>query len=686
MHPINTTPYVTHFAACGKPSTMPADPSPGPSGPNLKTLSEAVEQSPAIVVITDLAGTIEYVNPRFTESSGYSREEALGQNPRILKSGDWPAESYQELWETLASGQVWRGEFHNRKKNGERYWEQASISPLRDAQGTPTGYLAIKEDITARKQAEREQAKLQAQLLQSQKMESLGSLAGGIAHDFNNILGAILGAAELLNLQLEKQHAGRSALEIIFQAGRRARELNKQILTFSRKGKEERVAFNLSALIKEALRLLHATLPKSVQVQGQILDSLWISGDSNQIHQVFMNLSINAFHALGPEGGQLTIELSEVAGPGLLPETGGELPAGRFALLAVRDDGCGMDSVVLARIFDPFFTTKDSREGTGLGLAVVHGIVHKHEGAIHVASAVGTGSLFQVLLPLTGERPLDPRVDPAAAPRGGERILLVDDEDFLTALSKQGLQELGYQVTAKTSSLDAWEAFKADPTGFDLLVTDLVMPDLSGSQLAERIQKIRPGLPTLLITGEFQTPDRLLTHFDHYDEILHKPLAVHDLARAIRRVLAAREQVLRQLHGPESGPRPGPAAGEPAHILLVEDNRETRTLIRSMLVREGYAVQEAGDGQEAWELYLSAPDPGHFRMVMTDILMPRMDGLELVSRIRQLDPLVPVVILSAAEQEVDLESARTLRISEFITKPFDPRGLSDCVKFFLGEK
>jgi CheY-like chemotaxis protein/nitrogen-specific signal transduction histidine kinase len=524
-------------------------------------------------------------------------------------------------------------------------------------------------------------ADLERNQRQAQKMEALGTLAGGIAHDFNNILAAILGAAEMIHLQLEPSSPARPALEIIYQAGRRARELNKQILAFSRKGKEERVAFDLSKLLLETLRLLRSTLPKNVAILAQVTPGLWSIGEANQIHQVIMNLAVNGFHAMGNEPGKLELELREAtlaAGDPALP---GGLPPGRYAIFSVRDSGCGMAPEVLEKIFEPFFTTKAVREGTGLGLAVVHGIVHKHEGTILVTSEPGQGSTFQVLLPATAAEAAPAASSPQGAIQGVERILLVDDEDFLTALAKQGLQELGYEVTAKTSANDALAAFRADPAAFDLLLTDLAMPDLSGSSLAASVRSIRPDLPCILMTGAFQEANATLMNSVLFDEIVFKPQVPTDLARAIRRVLETRLQ--RGAQATLAKPLPGPR--KPATVLLVEDNRETRAMLRASLHKGGFEVREAKDGQEAWELYLAAPDPSIFSLLMTDLIMPRMDGLELVSKIRQCDPNLPVLVLSSSDDPDDLSSAQDLQVNEYLSKPFDAKGLVERVRHYLAE-
>jgi len=540
--------------------------------------------------------------------------------------------------------------------------------------GTLTGYVAVREDGTARAQAEAERASLQAQLFQAQKMESLGSLAGGIAHDFNNILAAILSAAELMNQVLEPASPGRDALDIIFQAGRRAKELNRQILTFSRKGAEAWIPFDLSLVVSETLKLLHATLPKEVRVRAEVGAGLWVMGDPNQLHQVLLNMAVNAFHAMADGGGDLTITLETTR-----PAPAGAAEPPPQVRLAVRDTGCGMEAAVQARIFDPFFTTKAAREGTGLGLAVVQAIIHKHGGELKVTSAVGEGSLFEIFLP-----PTKPAAAPAparteAGTRGTERILVVDDEDLIAALIKTDLTAQGYDVTAKTSGLDALAAFTQEPWAFDLLVTDLGMPGLNGAALAERIHQIRPDLPAILFSGSIQELRQFATGPLAFQAIVEKPAAPEELRRAIRSVL----------HGRPAAPRPGPRSAAPVPafpktILLVEDDRETRALLRAQLSGEGYRVVEAGDGQQAWELYLSAPDPRHFSLIMTDIRMPRMDGLELVSRIRQRDPATPILVVTGSDVQVAEGTIQNLRIGEILGKAFDTRGLFARIRTLTG--
>jgi nitrogen-specific signal transduction histidine kinase/ActR/RegA family two-component response regulator len=402
---------------------------------------------------------------------------------------------------------------------------------VRDLEGNISSLALVFRDVTLELERGR-------QLVQAQKMDSLGALAGGVAHDFNNILSAILTTAELIEWQLEPDSPIRPRLEIIYQVSQQARELNRQILSFSRRSEEKLIPFDLSHVLREALTLLKATLPRTILLGKELAPSIWVAGDPAQIHQVVMNLAINGCHAIGDQEGHLTVTLDERE---LAEDDGLPLSAGRYAELCVRDTGSGMDPLLLERIFEPFFTTKGAGTGTGLGLSVVHGIVQGHGGHILVESVPGQGSAFRVFIPCTQARSAVPAVDRAGEIRGSERILLVDDEDIVTALSKQGLEALGYHVVAKTSPTDALEVFQARPGAFDLLITDLALPGFSGTELIRRIRRIRPGMPAILVTGTHHAVESMPSLAVTFDETLAKPLAPKDLGASIRRVLDTRK-------------------------------------------------------------------------------------------------------------------------------------------------
>ncbi len=392
--------------------------------------------------------------------------------------------------------------------------------------------FVIYEDIT-------EQRRLEDQLRQAQKMEAIGTLAGGIAHDFNNILGAIIGYTELTLEDVTANEKVHRRLEKVLQSGLRARDLVSQILTFSRQTKKERRTISISPIIKEALKLLRATLPTTIQIHQHLeTETDLIVGDPVQIHQVLMNLCTNAKHAMRKEGGTLEVSLTEATLQSEESAALFHLDPGRFLKLTVSDTGHGIPPEITERIFDPYFTTKEKGEGTGLGLSVVHGIITEHGGAIRVSSEVGTGTTFQIFLPLSEDQGVaQPKAEKPIL-RGSENILLVDDEALLTESYGEILESLGYQVVTKTSSTEALETFRLQPGRFDLVLTDYTMPNMTGIQLAEALLKVRPDIPIILYSGftEDITPQKAKSK--GIKEMLSKPLSKHDLSAVLRRCLS----------------------------------------------------------------------------------------------------------------------------------------------------
>jgi nitrogen-specific signal transduction histidine kinase/ActR/RegA family two-component response regulator len=393
-------------------------------------------------------------------------------------------------------------------------------------------------DITERRKAEQEKESLEAQLRQAQKMEALGTLAGGIAHDFNNILSVIIGNSEILDLADAVSPAARDSLAQITAAAQRAKQLVKQILAFSRHARQEKMVINLKPIVKETIDFLRASLPATIRVKhyldpgaGQIL------ADPTQMQQVLMNLCTNAGHAMEADGGTLEITLGNVA-PGdederLRPVVRG----GGSVRLSVSDTGSGIDPAVLPHIFEPYFTTKGPGKGTGLGLSVVHGIVASHDGTIRVDSEPGRGTVFHVHFPLA-DRPVTPETaENQPLPRGSGRILFVDDEPELADLGSRMLRSLGYEVESRTSPIEALEAFRADPGRFDLVITDLTMPNMTGLKLAGHLGEIRPGTPVVLCTGFSDHANEQRARELGMRAFLFKPLLMRDLALAVRKAM-----------------------------------------------------------------------------------------------------------------------------------------------------
>ncbi|MFH1572521.1 MAG: PAS domain S-box protein, partial [Acidobacteriota bacterium] len=358
----------------------------------LQKVMHAVEQSPSSVVITDAEGRIEYVNPKFTEVTGYSNEEVLGQNPRLLKSGEMTQEQYRALWETITGGEEWRGEFHNRRKDGELFWEMASISPVKDSRGEITHFVAIKEDITHRKN-------LELQLRQSQKMEAVGTLAGGIAHDFNNLLTAINGYSELVWDKLPDSDPLREIVAEIRKAGDRAAGLTRQLLAFSRKQVMRPIPFNINDVVRELEHLLRRVLGENIELITKLDPRLGkIKADPGQVEQVIVNLAVNARDAM-PAGGRLVIETSNTTINRIMARKYPGMVSGGYALISMTDNGCGIIPEVQPHIFEPFFTTKEVGKGTGLGLSTAYGIIKQSGGYIYFSSFEGRGTTFRVYLP-----------------------------------------------------------------------------------------------------------------------------------------------------------------------------------------------------------------------------------------------------------------------------------------------
>jgi PAS domain S-box-containing protein len=481
-----------------------------------------------MVVITDEKAEIVYANPAFEKITGYRQLEVLGKNPRILKSGEHDHAFYRRMWASLCSGKTWRGRIVNKKKDGRLYTEEATISPVLDSAGNIVNYVAVKRDIT------REQA-LEQQFLEAQKMEAIGTLAGGIAHDFNNILGIILANAQILEFSGAINHESRETLDQIITASKRARELVRQILAFSRRGKQEKIIMNLKPVVKETIGLLRASLPATIRLEPHIAaDTGMLFADPTQMQQVLMNLCTNAAHAMEKEGGVLKIALNNTSiGENDTALEPGAAP-GEYVKLSVSDTGHGMQPWILKRIFEPYFTTKETGKGTGLGLSVAHGIVKSHGGAIKVSSIVRKGSVFEIYLPrIKGEASETDEFDMPLL-TGTGRILFVDDEPSLTLMGQKILGRLGYQVQTANSPVEALEMFRSKPEEWDLVITDLTMPELTGVDLAKALLEIRPDLPIVLCTGFSDQVNEKTLQSIGIRGLLLKPLTIHELAHAVR--------------------------------------------------------------------------------------------------------------------------------------------------------
>ena len=492
-------------------------------------LATAVEQAVEAIVVTDAHGRVEYVNSAFEHLTGFARGEVLGRSPHILYGGEAQQEAYEQMWAAINRGEIWNGRFQNQKKNGTVYEEDITVSPVVDENRNLTNFVILKRDVTT-------QVNLERALRSAQRMEAMGTLAGGIAHDFNNSLALILGRCELGLNALPAEHPAAKQFESIYKAGKRAAGVVKQILVFCRQAEEEKKPLVIGLVVKEAVELLRTALPKNIEIQAGIdKTGSRVLSDPSQVHQVVMNLCTNACHAMGERGGVLSVGLNDVMVEEHRFTDAGEIHPGPHVCLTVSDTGMGMDHATIQRIFDPFFTTKEPDEGTGLGLATVHGIVTGSGGAIEVKSVPGQGTTFILYFPqCEAEDVLDQKVthDTLA---GNERILVVDDDADLVEMYQSLLSQHGYQVTSFVRGADALEHFQANPDAFDVVITDHIMPGMSGVELAKKLLEMRPGIPILLSTGLGRQSAQPHVLDVGIKERLLKPTPLRELVAAIRR-------------------------------------------------------------------------------------------------------------------------------------------------------
>ncbi len=493
--------------------------------------SSVIEQTEDNVLITDKHRTILYINPAFERSCGYVCEELKNKPLRCLRSDQHDQGFYRTMKEVLDRGEVWMGVIFNKGKNGVDFEIEGTISPIRESSGAISHWVAVGRNMNRFR-------KLEQELQRVQKMDALGTLAGGIAHDFNNVLTAVMGLIELQTLDSESGNRTRKRMHQALSACTRARDLVKQILTFSRQGEQRRKPLRLGPVIEDALQMLRATLPTTITIEPDLAaaDAL-ILGDSTQIHQILVNLCTNAAHAMRRLGGILRVDLQEVSIDDQNLFEPPDLQPGSYLCLKVTDTGEGMDQRVRERIFEPFFTTKKPGEGAGVGLSVVHGIVRSHGGTILVRSEPGKGTSFHLFFPkIEGNEEL-PDKHHDSPPAGTGRILLVDDEALVVGVASEMLQFLGYEVVAVQKSLEALELFRQQPDGFQLVITDLTMPGITGMELATELLLIRQDIPIILCSGFSDQGVRAKASAIGVRKIIAKPFILQDLASSVREVL-----------------------------------------------------------------------------------------------------------------------------------------------------
>jgi PAS domain S-box-containing protein len=507
-----------------------------------KKYRELVENANSIIMRMDTQGKIIFFNEFAQRFFGYKEEDIVGQN--MLGTIVLPTVAARLELESLVASVVGDPkepavrETENVLRTGDRAWIAWTYKPIFGENGKFTEILCIGNDITGLKQAGEEKRALEEQLQHAQRMEAIGTLAGGIAHDFNNILGAIIGYTEMAIYDAEEASQDPSNMEEVLKAGHRAKDLVQQILAFSRQTAHERKPILIQPIVKEALKLLRASVPSTIEIRQNIeAETGSVLADPTQIHQILMNLCTNASQAMLGKGGIMDVAVEKVEVDEDEGAVDPDLPPGFYIRVTVSDTGHGMDRETMERIFEPYFTTKEKGLGTGLGLAVVHGIVKGYGGATKVQSKVGKGTTFQVYFPRIEREVEQATIRSDLPPKGNERILFVDDEEPLVYLGKQMLERLGYQVEGKSNSLDALEAFQSNPDDFDLVITDMTMPNMTGEVLAKEIVKIRPDMPIILSTGFTEQVTEEKVKAWGVGAFAVKPLELKYLARTIRGLL-----------------------------------------------------------------------------------------------------------------------------------------------------
>jgi two-component system cell cycle sensor histidine kinase/response regulator CckA len=501
-------------------------------GKERRQLSAAIEQTAESVVITDTEGVITYVNPAFEQVTGYSRAEAVGQKVNILKSDEQDDDFYRQLWTTISARQVWHGHIVNKKKDGTLYTDQSTITPVRNESGEIVNYVAVQRDVTR-------ELELEEQLRRSQRMEAIGQLTAGIAHDFNNSLTAINGFAELIQQQVLPDSSAYEMAGKILHSGQHAADLVRQLLAFSRKQVIQPQTLNLNTIVANVDKMLQRIITETIELKIILAPELWpVEVDPAQMEQVIINLVVNARDAM-PNSGKLTIETANVFLDDVYAASHLGVEPGEHILLSISDTGCGMSEEVQAHIFEPFFTTKKMSEGTGLGLSTVFGIVKQNKGNIWVYSEEGMGTTFKIYLPRAKRAATaSPRpVQTQDLLRGTETILLVEDETMVRELAAQALREQGYTILEAGNGPQALRLAKAHNEEIHLLLTDVVMPQMSGKALADQLGPMYPNLKVLFTSG--YADKAIMRHGILASDIMfiQKPFTPLTLSRKVREVL-----------------------------------------------------------------------------------------------------------------------------------------------------
>ncbi len=497
----------------------------------LRKLSLAIEQTCESVIIADRSGVIEYVNRAFTQITGYSVDEALGQKPSMLKSGKQSREFYKQMWKKISSGQNWSGSVVDRRKDGSLYPALLSVAPIIDETGEITHFVGILQDMT-------EHDMLEEKFRQAQKMESLGTLVGGIAHDFNNMLAGMTGNLYLARMKLKEMPDVDGKLQRVEELSFRASEMIQQLLTFARKGMVDMKPFGLTSFIKEVSKLSEASIPKSIAFELSLCtEELVVQGDSTQLQQVMMNLLNNARDAVSAlEDPEINLRLDEFTADKRFIDDHPDISARLFAHMVVEDNGCGIAAADQAHVFEPFYTTKGVGVGTGLGLSMAYGAIDKHGGIIEIDSTLGQGTAIHIYLPLKAELALIEahQGDEEVIIGHGELILVVDDNANVRTTAREVLENIGYRILEAKDGLDAVNVFSEQRSNIDLVLMDIVMPRMGGVKASEQIRALNPDVNIVFATG-YDKDETLQDEMpDGEQVILSKPYSISILSRTLR--------------------------------------------------------------------------------------------------------------------------------------------------------
>ncbi len=644
-----------------------------------------------VIWTMDFKSNITYTSPSVEKLIGYTVEEVLSQSANeilISSSLDYIKMIIDEEMENILNEtfQPRNVEIELIHKDGSVISAESTISIMYDMNKKPINILGITRDTMERKKSEAERDKMQAQLRQSQKIEAIGTLAGGIAHDFNNILSGILGYTELSLRKILPQYPVYNYLEEILQAGKRASGLVKQILTLSRQQELEKKPISISPIIKEAVALLRASVPTTVEIHTDISTQFdVIYADTTQIHQIIINLCTNAAHAMREKGGILSIDLDNVDIDSRFSSGIPDLNEGQYLRLKVGDTGHGIPPEIIDNIFNPFFTTKEKGEGTGLGLSVIHGIVKSHEGAIVVKSEVDKGTTFIVYLPLDKciQRQEEKR-EPQQFHKGSGNVLVVDDEPALVELEQLILEDHGFNVIPRTSSLEAMEAFKAKPDNFDIVITDQTMPNLTGVNMAREMLEIRPDIPIILCTGFSEQVSPEEAKAIGIREYLFKPVVSKDFIEAVQRALGPKKE--RHKRGQEeiiTGDISKVLSFNGMKVLVAEDMDSNRSLIGLMLKNIGCESELVSNGKEALALLRDK----EFDVILVDINMPVMGGVETAKIIRKdIKSEAPIIALTGSGLGKEKDILKDAGINDILVKPIRANMLQGILQKWMHGK